>query len=98
MAEKVCAQCSNYRGGGDWGLCCSKKYDLTYEDTPADDCADFEQLDECRNASCYIGAFMCSNCGSRRWITDTNNNVEPRPTISFCPDCGREIDAKPVIG
>ena len=30
-----CALCEHYIGSGDFNLCCSKKYDLCYADTPA---------------------------------------------------------------
>lgn len=30
-----CALCEHYIGGGDFNLCCRKKYDLCYADTPA---------------------------------------------------------------
>lgn len=61
---KVCAQCDNYIGGGDWGLCCKCTYDLVYEETSADDCQNFVQKKECINASSHVGMFRCSICGA----------------------------------
>lgn len=39
--NNVCANCENFIGGGDWGLCCKITYDLCYENTKA--CDDFKQ-------------------------------------------------------
>ena len=30
-----CGSCKHYIGGGDWNLCCDRKYDLCYRDTVA---------------------------------------------------------------
>lgn len=35
----TCKDCKYFLGMGDWNLCCSKKYDLCYEDTPS--CEEF---------------------------------------------------------
>lgn len=32
---RTCESCDKFLGCGDWGLCCSIKYDLVYADTPA---------------------------------------------------------------
>lgn len=37
---KHCYQCKNFLSGGDWYLCCSKKYDLCYKTTNACDMFD----------------------------------------------------------
>lgn len=60
MANKICAQCVHYLGGGDFGTCCVLEYGLCYEDTPA--CENFEQTNVCTNASSYLGCFRCSIC------------------------------------
>ena len=39
--EKFCGNCKHFTGGGDFGTCCSLKYDLTYEDSEA--CDKFEE-------------------------------------------------------
>ena len=78
----ICAQYDNYKGGGDWGLCCKKTYDLRYGDTKADDCPEFAQKAECINASSYVGMFRCSKCGCfcrEESVGDT------------CPGCGEAI-------
>lgn len=38
--SKHCYQCKNFLDGGDWNLCCSKKYDLCYKTTNACDMFD----------------------------------------------------------
>ena len=60
---RVCAQCKNFIGLGDFNLCCSKKYGLTYENSEADDCDYFEQEMMCKNVSKVVGGFRCSICG-----------------------------------
>ena len=39
--EKTCGNCKYFIGGGDFGLCCTLKYDLTYEYSKI--CGDFEE-------------------------------------------------------
>ena len=39
-SNKYCASCKHFIGGGDFGTCCSKKYDLVYANTVA--CAEYE--------------------------------------------------------
>lgn len=41
--SKHCYQCKHFIGGGDWNLCCSKKYELCYKNTNA--CHLFEDED-----------------------------------------------------
>jgi len=43
---KTCVDCKNFRGGGDFGLCCSKRYELCYEGSSVDDCAHFAEASE----------------------------------------------------
>lgn len=38
-----CGTCKHYIGGGDWNLCCTRRYDLCYEDTDA--CGIYERDD-----------------------------------------------------
>lgn len=38
MPEEKCGNCDKFIGGGDWNLCCTIKYDLCYENTPACGC------------------------------------------------------------
>lgn len=38
--KPTCAACTNFLGGGDWGLCCKVSYDLCYQDSPA--CENFK--------------------------------------------------------
>ena len=33
--ENKCGNCDYFIGCGDWGLCCTQKYGLTYEDSDA---------------------------------------------------------------
>lgn len=58
MAD-TCGSCKHYIGGGDWNLCCSKKYDLCYETTPACDLYEYSEakvleLEE-RKKGCWTG-------------------------------------------
>lgn len=45
MSEKylTCGTCANFIGGGDWNLCCTKKYDLCYRRTKACGMYEFSQ-------------------------------------------------------
>lgn len=79
---RICAQCSHYVGGGDFGLCCTIEAGLWYEDSPAEKCKTFKQNTECKNVSSYVGMFRCSICGSQHHECLVGDN---------CPDCGSEI-------
>ena len=80
--EKVCGQCANYLGGGDWGLCCQKKHGLTNEDTGVADCPHFEQAAECRNVTMRVGMFRCSLCN---WYGRED------AVGGACPGCGETV-------
>lgn len=103
---KVCAQCKNFLGGGDWGISCKKMYGLTSESSRADDCENFEQETVCRNASSIVGWFRCSICGEYKNFVEVNKDriipIEEYVRISNearqrvkkltkCPSCGMEI-------
>lgn len=104
---KICAQCKNYLGGGDWGLSCSMMYGLTSECSSAADCENFDQMEICRNASSILGGFRCSLCGGYRYFVDTKGekvSIEESVRLSVeaadrvnelthCPCCGHIIDA-----
>jgi hypothetical protein len=42
-----CEECKHFLGGGDFGTCCSKHYNLCYKNTPA--CEYFEFKEVCLN-------------------------------------------------
>lgn len=43
--QNKCGVCAHYLAGGDFGLCCEKRYELCYETTPA--CEEFFEPIEC---------------------------------------------------
>lgn len=101
---KVCAQCENFLGGGDWGLSCSKKYGLTYEDTDATNCENFTQETVCKNNSRVIGGFRCSICGAFKSFVKVNGQVPIGEYVRLsreaeslvkglteCPMCGEKL-------
>lgn len=101
---KVCAQCKNFLGGGDWGLSCSKKYGLTSESTDATNCPNFEQETVCKNNSRVVGGFRCSICGAYKSFVEVEGQVSIEEYVRLsrnagakvegiteCPMCGREL-------
>jgi hypothetical protein len=38
-----CKECKYFRGGGDFGTCCSKRYNLCYETTVACEYFEFKE-------------------------------------------------------
>lgn len=44
ISNKVCGLCKNFIGGGDFGTCCSKKYDLVYDFTKV--CDEYKEHSE----------------------------------------------------
>ena len=48
---KYCGACTNFIGGGDFNLCCSKRYDLCYCYTPACNLFEFDEevFDICKD-------------------------------------------------
>ena len=77
----VCGQCKYYLGGGDWNLCCSKKYDLVHEDSEI--CELFDKQTECCNVSALVYGFRCSICG---YFQMTPKKLE------YCPNCYNEVN------
>lgn len=93
---KVCAQCENFIGFGDWGLSCSKMYGITSESSSADDCHNFVQETEFKNASRIVSGFRCSICGEFEFMVNQAPN-EPfnhwlkraqSLVVDECPFCG----------
>lgn len=104
MMGKVCAQCENFLGGGDWGLSCSKKYGLTYEYTDATACPNFEQETICKNNSRVVGGFRCSICGAYKSFVNPDGRVSIEEYVRLsrkaeakvkklteCPMCGEKL-------
>ena len=58
--QKLCGHCRHFLGGGDFGLCCSKKYDLCYAETEWPAC-EFYEYDE--NQKWLV---QCPDCG--QWV------------------------------
>lgn len=84
MSGEICAQCKHYLGCGDWDMCCKKQEErLCYEDTPAYDCASFEQMEKCINASSDVGMFRCSICGAY---------CREERVFHSCPACDSPIE------
>lgn len=101
---KVCAQCENFLGGGDWGLSCSKKYGLTCEDTDATNCENFTQETACKNNSSVVGGFRCSICGAFKSFVKVDGQVSIEEYVRLsrkaeslvkgfteCPMCGEKL-------
>ena len=87
----LCCQCKYYLGGGDYGTCCSKSYNLCYEHSEV--CSLFEQTDIAVNVTSKISwfdsetgkwerAFRCSICGFFQ--------EEPLEG-NYCPNCKVEL-------
>lgn len=78
---KVCAQCENFLGGGDWGLSCSKKHGLTYEYTGATNCENFTQETVCKNnGQVPIGEY----------VRLSREAEAAAKRLTECPMCGRD--------
>ena len=60
MTEKLCGHCNNFLGGGDFGLCCTKTYDLCYALDEAEGCVHYE-YDENQK-----WLRRCPSCG--KWV------------------------------
>ena len=78
--SKICGECENYIGLGDWNLCCKEEHDskefpfghLCYEDTPA--CDKFKPI---KNG--------CTGCV----YEDADGSTS---AISNCVCCSRNVD------
>lgn len=60
MTEKLCGHCHNFLGGGDFGLCCTKTYDLCYASDKAESCAYYEYDENQKWLQ------RCPSCG--KWV------------------------------
>lgn len=91
-----CGSCKNFIGGGDFGLCCTKHYDLCYALDETGECKHYEY--DKINARSWL--HQCPHCGKvwtyfipfqRKAVVSEHGDEIDVQKVWYCQDCDLTI-------